>query len=92
MDIENVEVETIIDSVSSGDVIPLSSVSGGDAATYIINFYELPETTEETVIYTIWNKPLEEYTVTESLVLILVTVSLIILIWTIVKGGFKWQI
>lgn len=83
-----------LQSVSSGDALPLSSVSGSDAVTYYINLYTLPEPTQEpeTMVYTIWDKPLEEYTVTESLLLFLVIIALVVFVWAAIKGGFKWRI
>lgn len=82
-------------SVSSGDALPFSSVSGGDApaAYYEINMYMLPVLPPETeTLYTLWDKPLEEYTVSEGLLLLLVVIALVALIWSAVRGGFKWQI
>lgn len=88
-----------IQTVSSGDAPPLSSVSGGDssAAYYEINMYMLPESTQELppeteTLYTLWDKPLEEYTVSEGLLLLLVVIALVALVWSAVRGGFKWQI
>lgn len=90
---ENIgDIETFLDSVSGSDAV-LSSVSGGDA--YYINVYVLPEPTQEPevkeVFYTVWDKPLENYTVTESLLLVLVVIVLVVLVWVIIRGGFKWQ-
>jgi len=86
-----------IRSVSSGDALSLSSVSGGDApAYYEINVYMLPEPTPapqevNEVVYTIWDKPLEDYTVEEGFLCLLVLGSLIALAWLVIKGGFKWH-
>lgn len=83
------------DSVSAGDAPVSSSVSGGDVpAYYEINFYSLPspapEPETETTVYTLWYKPLEQYTVSEGLLLLLVIIVVVVLIWSAIKGGFKW--
>ncbi len=80
------DLDTLVGSVSSGDQYPVS-VSGGDAI-YIIN--AAPPDQEEEIVYTLWDKPLEEYTVSEGLLLLLVIIALAALIWTAIKGGFKW--
>lgn len=97
---EELDIEPFLDSVSSGDVVlSSSSVSGGDAY-YEINVYMLPEPTLEPipepaeieeVVYTIWDKPLEDYTVTEGFLCLLVLIALVVLVWCAVKGGFKWR-
>lgn len=82
-----------VGSVSSGDALPVSSVSSGDAAYYEINIYTLSDNDgAQEMQYTLWDKPLEEYTVSEGLLLMLVVIALIALVWSAVKGGFKWQI
>lgn len=95
--VENeLSLDKLLDSVSSGDAG--ASVSGGDAGTfYEINVYMLPESTSEPELeteieYTLWDKPLEEYTVSEGLLLLLVVIALIALIWAAIRGGAKWQI
>ena len=90
-DINYEDLEQIM-SVSAGDN---ASVSGGDNALTNIYIVGLPQdiTAAEVVtepIYTLFNKPLETYTVEEGLLLILVTLAVIALIWNIVKGGFSW--
>lgn len=86
--------------------LPPSMVSGGDNMTggdyYQINLYTLPapdgqeetavqeEVVQEETQYTLWDKPLEEYTVSEGLLLILVVIAVAVLAWKIIGGGFKW--
>lgn len=79
-------------SVSGGD-------NPGDVSTqpniYIISLSQEadPDVSVESVpveVYTIWDKPLEEYSVSEGLLLIIVTLAVIAFIWSIVKGGFSW--
>lgn len=81
------DLDVLVGSVSSGDQYPVS-VSGGDTI-YIINA-ALPSEQEAEIVYTLWDKPLEEYTVSEGLLLLLVIIALAALIWTAIKGGFKW--
>lgn len=85
-------------SVSSGDALGMETVSSGDAAGsifYQVNLYAAPEddvlqeTQQED--YTLWDKPLEDYTVTEGLLLVLVLLAVVVLVWQMIKGGFKWQ-
>lgn len=93
--LELLESEWLPGSVSSGDALPLSSVSGGDAAYYEINIYSVSGNdgaAAQEMQYTLWDKPLEEYTVTEGLLLLLDLMILVALIWAIVQGGYKiWQ-
>ena len=80
-------------SVSGGD-------NPGDVSTqpniYIISLPQeagpdvLEESAPAEVAYTIWDKPLEEYSVSEGLLLIIVTLAVAAFIWSIVKGGFSW--
>ena len=73
----------------------LETVSGnGESAPtnyYIINMLqnETAETQEETA-YTLFNKPLDEYTVSEGLLAIIAALAVIVVIYHIVKGGFSW--
>ena len=92
-------------SVSSGNAADLSgvdSVSSGDAAGvtyYQINLYSVSgdpadgngAAAPQELQYTLWDKPLENYTVTEGLLLILVVIAVAVLVWQTIKGGFKWQ-
>lgn len=82
------DLDTLVGSVSSGDQSPVS-VSGGDAI-YIINAAAPPPEQETEIVYTLWDKPLDEYTVSEGLLLFLAIIALAALIWTAIKGGFKW--
>lgn len=74
------------------------SVSGGDNTSniYIIALppdadADVPaETFSAETFYTIWDKPLEEYSVSEGLLLILVALAVAAFIWSMVKGGFIW--
>lgn len=88
-------------TVSGGDLPGMESVSGGDASGgginyYQVNLYTLPEdpvlevSESQEIQYTLWDKPLEEYTVTEGLLLILVLIAVAVLAWSMIKGGFKW--
>lgn len=93
MDLE----ELLQGSVSSGDALSVSSVSSGDAAAYYeINIYTVSggdgAAAPRMEQYTLWDKPLEDYTVSEGLLLLLVLIALVALVWAAVKGGFKWQI
>ncbi len=89
----------------SEDIEEILSVSGGDNMPagdgniqpniYIIS---LPQETLsdaageslEEVVYTLWDKPLEEYSVSEGLLLIIATLAVAAFIWTVLKGGFSW--
>ena len=82
------------------------SVSGGDGLSagngsmppniYIIPLSQAADTdiTDSSVsaetVYTIWDKPLEEYAVSEGLLLIIAVLATVAFIWGIVKGGFSW--
>lgn len=84
--------EWIPGSVSSGDALLLSSVSGGDVVRYYqINLYAVPEEVQEELKEDLWTKSLDDYTVSEGLLLFLDVMILVVLVWIIVKGGFKWQ-
>ncbi len=82
------------------------SVSGGDGLSagngsmppniYIIPLSQAADTdiTDGSVsaetVYTIWDKPLEKYSVSEGLLLIIAVLAAVAFIWCIVKGGFSW--
>lgn len=69
------------------------SVSSGDSASniYIITLPQDADTDVSTEMeYTIWDKPLEEYSVSEGLLLIIVTLAVVAFIWGMVKGGVSW--
>lgn len=79
----------------------LQTVSGNDSIesvptnVYVINMMqEQPETEiQEQVsepVYTLFDKPLEDYTVSEGLLLILVVVAVLRVIWDAVKWAFSW--
>lgn len=91
--LELLDGEWISGSVSSGDAPLLSSVSGGDAIRYYqINLYAYPEgEVQEEIKEDLWTKPLDDYSVSEGLLLFLDVMILAALVWIIVKGGFKWQ-
>lgn len=89
IDYENLEQ---ILSVSAGDN---ASVSGNDnvpANIYIVGIPQdsAADQTEQEISYTLFNKPLEEYTVSEGLLLIIVTLAVIAFIYHMVKGGLSW--
>lgn len=79
-------------SVSSGDAL---SVSGNDNALTNVYIIGIPQEQQETATetaYTIFNKPLEEYTVSEGLLVILVILAIVCVVYKIVKGGFiPWR-
>lgn len=62
-------------------IIPLSQAADTDITDGSVS--------AETV-YTIWDKPLEEYSVSEGLLLIIAVLAAVAFIWCIVKGGFSW--
>ncbi len=79
-------------SVSSGDAADLfagTSVSSGDNITLYYQVYTVSGSDQE-FQYTLFDKPLDEYTVSEGLLLILVIIAIIAVVWTAVKEGFKW--
>ncbi len=92
-------------SVSGGDNVfsrmtdQALSVSGNGSIPpniYIIPLSQAADTdiTDGSVsaetVYTIWDKPLEEYSVSEGLLLIIAALATVAFIWGIVKGGFSW--
>lgn len=77
-------------SVSGGD-----NISAEDGITqsniYILTLPQDVNTdVSAEVTYTIWDKPLDEYSVSEGLLLIIVTLAAFAFIWGMVKGGFSW--
>lgn len=88
-----------LESVSGGNVPGMESVSGGDAPGSGINYYQVnlytlpdkPVVEAQEIQYTLWNKPLEDYSVAEGLLLILVLIAVAVLIWSMIEGGFKWS-
>lgn len=93
MDMDNWITDILPASVSDGDAgQPLTgtSVSGGDNITlYQIDVYTVSGSDQE-LQYTLFNKPLDEYTVSEGLLLILVIIAVGAVVWTAVKEGFRW--
>lgn len=83
-------IETL--SVSSGDAL---SVSGNDNALTNVYIFNLPQEEQETATetaYTIFNKPLEEYTVSEGLLVIIAILAIVCVVYNFVKGGiFPWR-
>lgn len=87
---DNLINDLVSESVSSGDAV--SSVSNGDS---IVNVYYQIEVhtvsgSDAGPQYTLFNKPLEEYTVSEGLLLIVVVLLLGKYVWCVIKEGFKW--
>lgn len=66
-----------------------TSVSGGDIALYQIEVCTVSGSDRE-LQYTLFNKPLEEYTVSEGLLLILVLVAVAVVVDDIVGRAFRW--
>lgn len=66
-----------------------TSVSGGDITLYQIEVYTVSGSDQE-LQYTLFDKPLDEYTVSEGLLLILVIIAVGAVVWTAVKEGFRW--
>lgn len=98
MDYENIiEMLTVSGSDNlDSETLTFESVSGnGESAFtnyYIINMLQndMAETQEE-IAYTLFNKPLDEYTVSEGLLAIIAALAVVAVIWYIVKGGFSWH-
>ncbi len=84
MDVNGLLPET----VSSGDAAAVPSVSNGDVY-YQIEVYTVSgfDTGPQ---YTLFNKPLDDYTVSEGLLLILVLLIAGKYAWLVIKEGFKW--
>ena len=79
-------------SVSGGDAGKLpsvASVSSGDVTLYQIEVYTVSGSDQE-LQYTLFDKPLDEYTVSEGLLLILVIIAIGAVVCAVVKEGFKW--
>lgn len=98
---DNVEIDpgTFLDDNGNAE---LKTVSGNDVFestptnVYIINTLQedtekdLETTVEQEETYTLFNKPLEQYSPTEGFLLILTVLCVIVFIYHIVKGGFSW--
>lgn len=87
---DDIIVDLLPESVSSGDAV-ISSVSCGDNINvyYQVEVYTVssPDAGPQ---YTLFDKPLEEYTVSEGLLLILVLLVVCKFVWSVIKEGFKW--
>lgn len=78
----------IMDTVSSGDAG--ASVSGNNVY-YQIEIYTVSGSDADAgPQYTLFDKPLEDYTVSEGLLLILVVLLVGKYVWSAIKEGFKW--
>lgn len=88
---DNLINDLIPESVSSGDADAVSSVSSGDSINvyYQVDVHTVSEA-DTGPQYTLFDKPLEEYTVSEGLLLILVVLVLGKYVWCVIKEGFKW--
>lgn len=94
------DVEEIIEmlTVSSGDSIESVSCNGDfgnvPANIYVINMLQDEEPVSEVnvseeVSYTLWDKPLDEYSVSEGLLLIIALVIFLYGVCKTIIGGFK---
>lgn len=81
-------MDLLPDSVSSGDAY---SVSSGDNINvyYQIDIHTVSEPDVDPQ-YTLFDKPLSDYTVSEGLLLILVVLLVCKVVWFVIKEGFKW--
>lgn len=82
------ELMDLLPSVSAGDA---SSVSGGDNINvyYQIDVHTVSESNLGSE-YTLFDKPLDEYTVSEGLLLILVLLLVGKFVWSVIEEGFRW--
>ncbi len=91
---ENIN-DILSQSVSSGDAGDsiISSVSSGDSEGTINVYYQVEVHTvsgaDAGPQYTLFDKPLEEYTVSEGLLLILVVLAVGKFVWCVIKEAFK---
>ncbi|MDE5758295.1 MAG: hypothetical protein K2H85_06745 [Allobaculum sp.] len=83
-------MDLLSESVSSGDAV--SSVSSGDNINvyYQVEVYTVSGSDAADPQYTLFDKPLEEYTVSEGLLLILVVFVIGKFAWNVIKEGFKF--
>lgn len=81
--------EVLEETVSMGDAIPFA-ISGEDGTSLTVEDITLAINDAEVTVaaepYTLWDKPLEEYTVTEGLLLILVLCAVGLCISRIIGG------
>lgn len=84
-------IERVLETVSGSDADVLSSVSGSDAVNvyYQVEVYTVSGGDAEPH-YTLFDKPLTEYTVSEGLLLLLVVLLVSKFVWSAIKEGFKW--
>lgn len=83
------DMDFLPESVSSGDAAAVSSsVSSGDVY-YQIEIYTVSGS-DSGPQYTLFNKPLENYTVSEGLLLILVVLAVGKFVYVAIKEAFKW--
>lgn len=81
------DMDFLPDTVSSGDAAA-ASVSSGDVYYQIeVHTVSGSDTGPQ---YTLFDKPLTEYTVSEGLLLILVVIAVCKFVWSGIKEGFKW--
>lgn len=84
------DMDFLPESVSSGDApAASSSVSSGDVY-YQIEVYTVSGSDDDPQ-YTLFDKPLDDYSVTEGLLLILVLLIAGKYVWLVIKEGFKWM-
>lgn len=86
------ELMDLLPSVSAGDA---SSVSDGDNIGDNINVYYQVDVytvsgSDTDPQYMLFDKPLEEYTVSEGLLLILVLLFVGKFVWSVIEEGFRW--
>lgn len=77
------------ETVSMGDVIPFSAINENGTLLTVEDITLAIENAGVTLVpeqYTLWDKPLEEYTVTEGLLLILVLCAVGLVIHKIIGG------
>lgn len=77
------------ETVSSGDAA--SSVSSGDNVNvyYQVDVYTVSGS-DAGPQYTLFDKPLDDYTVSEGLLLIIVVLLIGKFVWSVIKEGYKW--
>ena len=82
------ELMDLLPSVSAGDA---PSVSGGDNINvyYQIDVHTVSES-DAGPEYTLFDKPLSDYSVSEGLLLILVLLLVGKFAWSVIREGFRW--
>lgn len=88
--VEETGNEDVIETVSSGDSDPIVSSDYSSRFDEIVllleNQNEQIHSMQETESQTLWNKPIEEYTPTEGLLLIMMFIMLFVVIYELVGG------